>query len=265
MNGCIQILGNKVDCFNDYRELYDNILGSLNAKSIDRGYVTVNNVHTMMEGFWDASFQTIINEGFLSIPDGKPLELVGKLKGNKYVSRLFGPSVMEMFIDWGRKDGVTHFFFGSSEVTLIKLKQAIESKYPGAKIAGMISPPYKPVEEWNHDEFIQNINVARPDFIWVGLGAPKQERWMYNHYCKIEKGILFGIGAGFDYLAGNTKHAPQWMKKFALEWLYRLLQEPRRLWKRYFKTIPQFILFITLELLGVKFKGRKQAFNRQLL
>jgi N-acetylglucosaminyldiphosphoundecaprenol N-acetyl-beta-D-mannosaminyltransferase len=254
MNSQLKILGNKIDCFKGYPELYKSVLENYKSGNVQRGYVTVNNVHTMMVGFWDASFQAIINKGYLSIPDGKPLEIVGRLKGKKEISRLFGPSVMEKFIDWGRSDGLSHFFFGSSEITLMKLKEAIEVKYPGAKIAGMLSPPYTPTEEWNHEEFIQKINIAKPDFIWVGLGAPKQEWWIHDHYKKIDNGILFGIGAGFDYLTGNTSHAPAWMKKFALEWLYRLIQEPGRLWKRYLKTIPQFIFFGLLELLGVKFR-----------
>jgi len=254
MNSHIKILGNKIDCFKGYPELYSSIFENYKAGKIQRGYVTVNNVHTMMLGFWDASFRAIINSGYLSIPDGKPLEIVGRLKGEKEISRLFGPSLMEKFIDWGRRDGLSHFFFGSSELTLLKLKEAIELKYPGTKITGMLSPPYKPVDEWDHKELIQSINAAKPDFIWIGLGAPKQEWWMYNHCNKIENGILFGIGAGFDYLAGNTNHAPVWMKKLALEWLYRLIQEPRRLWKRYLKTIPQFIFFASLELLGIKFR-----------
>jgi N-acetylglucosaminyldiphosphoundecaprenol N-acetyl-beta-D-mannosaminyltransferase len=257
MNKGVKILGNKIDCFNGYQELYGSVLENLKLNAIHKGYVTVNNVHTMIEGYWDSSYQAIINDGYLSIPDGKPLEVVGKLKGNKNIARLFGPTVMEKFIDWGRKDNVSHFFFGSSEETLFKLKQAIELKYPGAQIAGMISPPFKPVNEWNNEDFIQSINAVKPDFVWIGLGAPKQERWMHAHYHKIDKGILFGIGAGFDYLAGNTKHAPEWMKKFALEWLYRLIQEPARLWKRYLRTIPQFICFTSLELLGVKFRRSK--------
>lgn len=252
MRSSVKILGNRIDCFRTYRELYDDVVKSVQAGA--KGYVTVNNVHTMMEGYWNASYQTIINEAFLSIPDGKPLEVVGKLKGNKKISRLFGPSVMESFIDWGRKDGISHFFFGSSEATLLKLRQSIETKYPGTIIAGMVSPPYQPIEQWSNEDFIQSINAAQPDFIWIGLGAPKQECWMHSNYGKIEKGILFGIGAGFDYLAGNTKHAPEWMKKFALEWLYRLIQEPHRLWKRYLKTIPQFVFFASLELLGIKLK-----------
>jgi N-acetylglucosaminyldiphosphoundecaprenol N-acetyl-beta-D-mannosaminyltransferase len=256
MEDHLKILGNKIDCFKGYRELFDNVLANYKTSTIQKGYITVNNVHTMIEGYWNPAYQTIINNGYLSIPDGKPLEIVGKLRGYKKISRLFGPSVMERFIDWGREDGVSHFFLGSSEATLLKLKRAIEFKYPGTKISGMISPPYKPIEEWDNEGFIQIINTAKPDFIWIGLGAPKQEHWMYDHYNKIDTGILFGVGAGFDYLAGNIDHAPAWMKKCALEWLYRLIQEPRRLWKRYFKTIPQFIFFASFELLGIKFKRK---------
>lgn len=212
----------------------------------------------MIEGFRDRSYAAIINNSFLSIPDGKPLQIVGRLKGNKEISRLFGPTVMEKFIDWGRKDGTKHFFFGSSEENLNKLKQTIEQKYPGTLISGMIAPPFQPVNEWNNNGFIQLINDTRPDFIWVGLGAPKQERWMYDNLRNLNKGIMFGIGAGFDYLAGNTKHAPVWMKNMALEWLYRLVQEPRRLWKRYLTTIPPFIFLGLKELIAERARLSKK-------
>jgi bacterial polymer biosynthesis proteins, WecB/TagA/CpsF family len=258
MSEQIKILGNKIDCFESYNHLYHQILSEIrNRKAV--GYVTVNNVHTMMEGCRDSSYQRIINDAHFSIPDGKPLEIVGKLKGSKIVTRLFGPTVLESFIDWGRADSTTHFFFGSSEPTLNKLKIAIETKYPGTKITGMISPPFKSVEEWSNDTYIHLINQLRPDFIWVGLGAPKQERWMYSNISKLNYGMMFGIGAGFSYLAGDTKHAPDWMKNASLEWLYRLVQEPRRLWKRYFTTIPPFIILATRELIIEKFRSTKHT------
>lgn len=253
MDSVIKILGNKINCFASYKALYDRILVDKRSSKL-HGYITVNNVHTLMEGYWSAEYQEIINNGYLAIPDGKPLEIIGRIKGNNEISRLFGPSVMENFINWGRSDRLTHFFFGSSEENLNKLRAVIESKYPGTEIVGMIAPPYKPIELWDNEQFIDEINNAKPDFIWIGLGAPKQERWMFANYKKIDKGILFGIGAGFDYLAGNTKHAPQWMKNASLEWLYRLVQEPKRLWKRYFKTIPPFIFYASFELIGIKFK-----------
>jgi len=251
MTNQVKILGNKIDCFPSYSSLFNYII-SKNNETKFKGYVTVNNVHTIMEAYWDRSYSKIINSGFLSIPDGKPLEIVGRIKGNKIITRLFGPSVMEQFIDWGRQENFSHFFFGNSNSTLQKLKSNIEQKYPGAIIAGMVSPPFGSPEEWDNDYFIQVINQAKPDFIWIGLGAPKQELWMYQHYQQLNQGIMFGIGAGFDYLAGNTRHAPQWMKNASLEWLYRLLQNPGRLWKRYVTTIPPFIFLSIRELIAIK-------------
>jgi N-acetylglucosaminyldiphosphoundecaprenol N-acetyl-beta-D-mannosaminyltransferase len=247
------VLGNKINGFPSYEALYDYIKAEI--KNTRRSsYVTVNNVHTMMEGYNNPHFQFIINQSYLSIPDGKPLQVVGRLKGNKGILRLFGPTVMEKFIDWGRKDNIRHFFIGSTEENLGKLRKAIDSKYPGAIIAGMVSPPYKPLEEWDNEAIVQQINKAKSDFVWVGLGAPKQEKWMYRQYKQIDGSILFGIGAGFDYLAGNTKHAPAWMKSLSLEWAYRLAQEPGRLWKRYLTTIPPFVFLASCELVGIRFK-----------
>lgn len=255
MRGEVFILNNRVDWFDSQLSLFDEIV----EKSRDiqfKGYITVNNVHTMMEGYRHINFKDIINSSYLSIPDGKPLEIVGKLKGQKNICRLFGPTVMENCIDWGRKDGLTHFFFGSSPENLIKLEKAILSKYPGANIVGMLAPPYFAMNDWPNDQYLQEINKVKPDLIWVGLGAPKQEQWMFRNIGKLEKGIMIGIGAGFDYLAGNTRHAPQWMKDASLEWLYRLHQEPKRLWKRYMLTIPPFMLLAMLDIVGHEFRKK---------
>ena len=143
----------------------------------------------------------------MALPDGKPLSVIAKLKGEKNISRIFGPSFMEDTIDWGQKDNLTHFFFGSSENTLKNLRASINSKYPKAKIAGMVSPPFRPWSKSENNNFISIINNSNADLIWVGLGAPKQELWMYENYKQLNKGIMIGIGAGFDYIAGNTEHA----------------------------------------------------------
>ena len=188
----------------------------------------------------------------MALPDGKPLSVIAKLKGEKNISRIFGPSFMEDTIDWGQKDNLTHFFFGSSENTLKNLRASINSKYPKAKIAGMVSPPFRSWSKSENNNFISIINNSNADLIWVGLGAPKQELWMYENYKQLNKGIMIGIGAGFDYIAGNTKHAPEWMKNLSLEWLYRLIQEPGRLWKRYLVTNSLFIFYMMLEYLRIK-------------
>ena len=136
--------------------------------------------------------------------------------------------------------GYRHYFYGSTEETLEKLYQALQRNYPGIQIAGMYSPPFRPLTEEENHLVVGRINETHPDFVWIGLGAPKQERWMAEHQGKI-KGFMVGVGAGFDYYAGNIKRAPEWMQKANLEWMYRLLQDPKRLLGRYWHTNTKFI------------------------
>ncbi len=244
------ILGCYISNIASYSDAYNSLLSHCLKNTPN--YITVNNVHTIIEGVRNIHYKKIINNALLALPDGKPLSVAAKLKGEKNISRIFGPSFMEDTIDWGQKDNLKHFFFGSSEQTLENLKASVNSKYPEAKIVGMISPPYRPLTKSENENFISIINNSNADVIWIGLGAPKQELWMYENYMHLNKGIMIGIGAGFDYLAGNTEHAPEWMKNFSLEWLYRLLQEPGRLWKRYLVTNSLFLFYIMLEFLRIK-------------
>ena len=133
-----------------------------------------------------------------------------------------------------------HYFYGSTPETLALLRQVLKRRYPGAVIAGMESPPFRPLTEEEDAAAVARINAARPDFVWVGLGAPKQERWMAAHRGKVQA-LMVGVGAAFDYEAGNIRRAPAWMQRCSLEWLYRLLQDPRRLFKRYFVTNTKFM------------------------
>ena len=133
-----------------------------------------------------------------------------------------------------------HYFYGSKQETLDKMKIKLEREYPGIEIVAMYSPPFRPLTVEEDKKLIVEINRLSPDFIWVGLGAPKQERWMFEHQGKI-KGFMVGVGAGFDYHAGNIKRAPLWMQKSNMEWIYRLLQDPKRLFCRYLKSNTKFI------------------------
>ena len=244
------LLGSKISLLTSYELCYNFLLEKTH---VDKKYfITVNNVHTVIEGVRNKAYKQIINNSFLALPDGKPLSIVAKIKGEKNISRIFGPTFFEKTLEWGQKDSIKHYFFGSTQETLDKMLEAIKDKYPQAVIVGTCSPPYGQFTEEENEKFIKDINASDADLIWVGLGAPKQEIWMYENYKKLNKGIMIGIGAGFDYLAGNTKHAPEWMKNASLEWLYRLIQEPKRLWKRYLVTNTLFIIYITLELLGLK-------------
>ena len=245
----INILGTNISFLKSYEEMYNNLKQIFQFPS----YITVNNVHTVVLAVRNKKYREALNNSVLSLPDGKPLSVVAKLKGVKNISRIFGPTFMEKAIDWGREDGLKHFFFGSSKDTLDRLLNNINIKYPRALVVGSYSPPYKDVFSNDENEFfIRLMNESGADIFWVGLGAPKQEVWMYENYKKLDHGVMIGIGAGFDYLAGNTKHAPEWMKNASLEWLYRLIQEPRRLWKRYLVTNSLFIWYILLDFIGLK-------------
>lgn len=250
----MNILGTRISHLKSYEEAYNSIKDIKNTPC----YVTVNNVHTVIEAHRHEKYKEALNNSVLSLPDGKPLSIVAKLKGEKNISRIFGPTFMEKTLEWGQKDNLKHFFFGSSEETLQKMIANISHKYPNAKVTGYFSPPYKnEFTEKENDFFIKKMNESGADIFWIGLGAPKQELWMYENYKKLNHGIMVGIGAGFDYLAGNTKHAPEWMKNASLEWLYRLIQEPRRLWKRYFEIVPLFIWYNLLEFIKGEFFNYK--------
>lgn len=245
----INILGTNITVIDSYEGAFNNLKSIINAPC----YITVNNVHTVILAVRNKKYREALNNSVLSLPDGKPLSIVAKLKGVKNISRIFGPTFMEKVIDWGREDGLKHFFFGSSKDTLDRLLNNINIKYPRALVVGSYSPPYKDVFSNEENEFfIRLMNESGTDIFWVGLGAPKQEVWMYENYKKLDHGVMIGIGAGFDYLAGNTKHAPEWMKNASLEWLYRLIQEPRRLWKRYLVANSLFIWYILLDFIGLK-------------
>lgn len=247
----ITILAIKISRLSSYKETYNTVLNKVSSAS-SPAYITVNNVHTVVEGVKNKEYGKIINSAFLALPDGKPLSVVAKIKGAKNIARIFGPTFMEKTIDWGRKDGLKHFFWGSTKETLEKMMAQIKAKYSEVNIVGAVSPPFRALTEKENMDYIRQMNDADPDIVWIALGAPKQEIWMYENYKKLNRGVMIGIGAGFDYLAGNTKHAPSWMKRYALEWLYRLIQEPGRLWKRYLVTNTLFIWYLLLELLHLK-------------
>lgn len=156
------------------------------------------------------------------------------------MQRTTGPSYMEAVLQISGQKGWRHYFLGSTEETLKKLATNLTKNYPKIQIAGMYSPPFRPLNEEEDRMIVDRINSAAPDFLWVGLGAPKQEVWMASHQGLV-KGFMVGVGAGFDYLAGNIERAPEWMQKCNMEWLFRLIQDPRRLLGRYVRTNSKFI------------------------
>ena len=205
-------------------------------------YICVSNVHTTVTASEDESYKDIQNKAVISLPDGGPLSKFSREQGYEGAARVTGPDLMQRILIDSAENGWRHFFYGSTQETLDKLEKVIEERYPGAYVCGMISPPFRTLTPEEDAEVIKQINEANPDFIWVGLGAPKQEVWMAAHEGKV-KGLMIGVGAAFDYESGNIKRAPKWMQDRNLEWFYRLLQDPKRLFSRYFKTNTKYLMW----------------------
>ena len=217
-------------------------------------YICVSNVHTTVTAYEDESYRKVQNGAAFALPDGKPLSLYSKKHGFPEAERVAGPDLMgELF---ARDNGLTHYFYGGSEATIGTLREKLPKEYPHLKIAGMVSPPYRPLTKEEDAAQVEAMNASGADIIWIGLGAPKQERYMYEHQ-GLTQGVMVGVGAGFDYYAGTIRRAPMWMQKLSLEWLYRLMQDPKRLFKRYFVTNFKF-LRLTLGR-GKKSRGEKKS------
>jgi N-acetylglucosaminyldiphosphoundecaprenol N-acetyl-beta-D-mannosaminyltransferase len=223
-----------------------------NLDKLRGNYICVANVHTTVMSYENEAYRAIQNNAAMALPDGGPLSKYCRLKGIAHAERVTGPDLMGEVFKISVENGYSHFFYGSKEETLNSMKERLEREYNGIQIVGMYSPPYRALTAKENEEAINMINSSKPDFIWVGLGAPKQEIWMGEH-AGLVNGVMIGVGAGFDYFAGNIKRAPVIMQKLCLEWLYRLLQDPRRLWKRYVTTNYKFVKYVLRE------KGRKNA------
>lgn len=230
------ILGVNVSCV-DMKSTINYVTD--NIKKMKGKYICVSNVHTTIMSYENEKYRNVQNSATMVLPDGKPLSLVAKKRGYE-IERVTGPDFMEEIFKISGEKKLKHFFYGSTQKTLDILKRKLKEQYPEMDIVGMYSPPFRELTEQENMEIIEKINSTSPDFIWVGLGAPKQENWMFEHKNKVN-GLMVGVGAGFDYHAGNIKRAPKWMQKCSLEWLYRLLQDPKRLFYRYLKTNFKFI------------------------
>ena len=212
-------------------------------------YICFPNVYVTMLCYDNPKFQQIINSSCMSLPDGKPLELYARIKGNRSMSTVSGFWLIKALL----KTDFTHYFYGSNEETLELLKREMDSNFPKANILGFKSPPFVDLQSIVNNSIINNdivnINKLKPDFIWVGLSSPKQDMLMKYFYPKLDHGLMMGVGAVFNYLSGSVQISPEWMKKLSLRWVYRLYKEPRRLWKKYIFGNSLFIFLVVTELI----------------
>jgi N-acetylglucosaminyldiphosphoundecaprenol N-acetyl-beta-D-mannosaminyltransferase len=206
------------------------------------GYICFSNVHVVVTAKKDPALKSAVNNSFMSMADGKPLSLLAKFRGLTDASQVAGPDFMPYV--FAQAPELKHYFYGSTEETLVKLEKQLKKKFDDIKIQGSYSPPFRPLTDEEKIAVIDRIKAAKADVVWVGLGAPKQEVWMEEYAEQLKPAILMGVGAAFDFSAGVISRAPEWMTQYGLEWLHRLLSNPRRLWKRYFYTNSLFLFYL---------------------
>jgi N-acetylglucosaminyldiphosphoundecaprenol N-acetyl-beta-D-mannosaminyltransferase len=206
--------------------------------------VCVSNVHATIEYRRDEHLRRIQNGSFLTIADGQPVVYYGRLEGVTGIERIMGPDIMTAILEAPECRERRHFFLGGMPETLAKMETNLRARFPDMKIAGMLSPPFRKMSAEEEESQRREILSTLPDYIWVCFGAPKQEYWMEANRSYFRNRLLLGIGAGFAYHAGELKRAPLWAQKLACEWVWRLAQDPKRLWKRYASTNPRFALMM---------------------
>jgi N-acetylglucosaminyldiphosphoundecaprenol N-acetyl-beta-D-mannosaminyltransferase len=192
----------------------------------------------------------IHNAAGMVTPDGMPLVWLSRLMGFRHVDRVYGPDLMLAVCERAVRQGYRHFFYGGAAGVADKLAVCLQSRFPGLQVAGTYSPPFRPLTCEEDQRVIEEINAVQPDIVWIGMSTPKQERWMADHVKKLSAPVLIGVGAAFDFHAGLKKQAPRWMQRGGLEWFFRLMTEPRRLWRRYLVNNPLFLWLILLQALG---------------
>lgn len=209
-------------------------------------YIAVANTHVVTESWLSPEYKRVLNSADIIVPDGMPLVWLGRLGGYPLKRRVYGPELMESFL---RVTGARyrHFLYGGRYGIPEKIAESLTSKYPELNFSGFYSPPFRSLTEKEDMDVVEMINDISPDVLWVGLGAPKQEVWMYEHVSKLRVPVMVGVGAAFDFLAGVKPQAPLLFRENGFEWLWRLLSEPRRLWRRYLLYGPLFIGLVMLE------------------
>lgn len=227
-----------------------------NLEALKGNYICVSNVHTTVMAFRDEAYRKVQNSAAMALPDGQPLAITSRRRGYTHAERVPGPDLMPAILQLSQEKGYSHYFYGSTEYTLEKLRVSLLQKYPALKIAGMYAPPFRKLTDEEDEEVVRRINESSADFVWVALGAPKQEKWMYEHKNRVG-GLMIGVGAAFDFLAGTVKRAPEWMQRFCMEWVFRISQDPRRMLPRYLNTNFAFVYHTSRE--AREMRRRKRA------
>jgi len=213
--------------------------------------VVVTGMHGTIMAHRDPAFKKVLDSADLFTPDGFSVTAIGRLRGFPLKKRVTGTDLMKAVFRASEERGWRNYFYGDTEETLRLLREALARDHPRMPIAGTYSPPFRPLTPEEDDEVVRMINDARPDVLWVGLGLPKQERWIYEHRDRLRVPAAVGVGAAFRFITGQLRRPPSWAGEHGLEWLWRLVQQPRRCWRRVFLDGPQFLWHVGLELAGI--------------
>lgn len=220
-----------------------------------RHYITLTPPYSVLLCRRDAELQQATQGAALILPDGVGIILAVTLLRYPHNGRVSGPTLMLKACDWGREEGLRHFFYGGASGVAAALTDRLTARFPGLTVAGIYCPPFRRLTPAEDREVVQQINDSDPDIVWVGFGSPKQEKWMAEHVGKIDAAALIGVGAAFDFHSGRVKWAPEWMRKMGIEWAYRLAHEPERMWRRNLNS-PVFIARVLYQCLqGLTGKG----------
>lgn len=254
-----RLLDVRIDAI-DHLQVIQRVTAWINSKQRPSAYITQANVHTLVTAQKDHGYKEALHKANLSVPDGMPLVWWLRLKGNHAVGRVYGPDLMKRVSSEAAKRGWRCFLYGGKPGVASRVKERLESLYPDIQIVGTYSPPFRELSNQEDKEVCNIINSADPDILWVGLGTPKQDIWMYEHREKLNVSVMHGVGAAFDFLSGEVRQAPRWMMNVGLEWFFRLMMEPRRLWKRYTVNNILFVYYLLWEILGVR-RPEKRGIN----
>lgn len=216
-----------------------------------KGYICFAGVHPVMEANSDDGLKRIYNRSFLTTPDGMPMVWLSRWHGARHVSRVYGPDLMIEAFQLSLQRGYRHFFYGGSNGVAEAMRTEMEKRFPGLQVAGTFEPPFRELTRAEEQQLADYVRTCRPDMMWVGLGSPKQDRFMAEMLPKLDVTLMAGVGAAFNFYTGLVPQAPRWVQRSGLEWFYRCLHEPR-VRSRYFSTVPRFIIGSLAQSIGAK-------------
>jgi len=221
-------------------------------ESGSKGYVCVAGVHGVMEAQRHRELLDVYAQSEMTIPDGMPLVWIGRMQGHKKMRRVTGPDLMLEIFAAREFANVTHFLYGGRDGVADELRDRLLERYPQAKIVGTYTPPFHELSASQEEEIVARIGELKPDIVWVGISCPRQELFMARYLPMLETKLMFGVGAAFDFHTGRIRDCAEWIKGAGLQWLHRLLQDPRRLWRRYLRNNPAFLWQIGLQMVGLR-------------